>query len=160
MHPHDLLAERDPRRTEDERDSRRGRNRGRHSHASRTRSRRRRRHARSKPSGRNCRRGSRPKYQRGLKPRSPRSTRLSIPALESVARQFYPQASLVPRITAGGTDAAFFRRAGTVAYGFGLFSPTLSAGEFASRFHGNNERIDVASLSLTTEAWLALADRW
>jgi acetylornithine deacetylase/succinyl-diaminopimelate desuccinylase-like protein len=81
-------------------------------------------------------------------------------ALESVARQFAPQARLVPRITAGGTDAAFFRRAGTVAYGFGLFSPTLSPGEFASRFHGNNERIDVASLGLSTEAWLALADRW
>jgi acetylornithine deacetylase/succinyl-diaminopimelate desuccinylase-like protein len=81
-------------------------------------------------------------------------------ALESVARQFFPQASLVPRITAGGTDAAFFRRVGTVAYGFGLISPTLSAGEFASRFHGNNERIDVESLGLTTEAWLALADRW
>ncbi len=81
-------------------------------------------------------------------------------ALEAVARQFHPQASLVPRITAGGTDAAFFRRVGTVAYGFGLFSPTLSAGEFASRFHGNNERIDVESLGQTTEAWLALADHW
>jgi acetylornithine deacetylase/succinyl-diaminopimelate desuccinylase-like protein len=81
-------------------------------------------------------------------------------ALEAVAREFHPGASLVPRITAGGTDASFFRRAGTVAYGFGLFSPTLSAGEFASRFHGNNERIDVESLGLTTEAWLSLADRW
>lgn len=81
-------------------------------------------------------------------------------ALDEVARQFYPEARLVPRITAGGTDAAFFRRVRTVAYGFGLFSPTLSAGEFASRFHGNNERIDIESLGLTTEAWLALADRW
>jgi acetylornithine deacetylase/succinyl-diaminopimelate desuccinylase-like protein len=81
-------------------------------------------------------------------------------ALQAVTRQFYPQATLVPRITAGGTDAAFFRRAGTVAYGFGLFSTSVSPGEFASRFHGNNERIDVESLGLTTEAWLALAHRW
>jgi acetylornithine deacetylase/succinyl-diaminopimelate desuccinylase-like protein len=81
-------------------------------------------------------------------------------ALEDVARQFYPDATLVPRITAGGTDATFFRRAGSVAYGFGLFSRNLTAGEFASRFHGNDERIDVESLRLTTEAWLALADRW
>jgi acetylornithine deacetylase/succinyl-diaminopimelate desuccinylase-like protein len=81
-------------------------------------------------------------------------------ALEAVARQFHPQASLVPRITAGATDAKFFRQAGTVAYGFGLFSRSISAGEFASRFHGNNERIDVESLGLTTEAWLHLADRW
>ncbi len=81
-------------------------------------------------------------------------------ALEAVTRQFQPQASLVPRITAGGTDAMFFRQVGTVAYGFGLFSQAISAAEFASRFHGNNERIDVQSLGLTTEAWLALADRW
>lgn len=81
-------------------------------------------------------------------------------ALSQVARQFHPRASLVPRITAGGTDATFFRRVGTTAYGFGLFSESLSAGEFASRFHGNNERIDVESLGLTTEAWLALAARW
>lgn len=81
-------------------------------------------------------------------------------ALETVAQRFHPDATLVPRITAGGTDATFFRRAGAVAYGFGLFSRSLSAGEFASRFHGNDERIDVESLRLTTEAWLALADRW
>ncbi len=81
-------------------------------------------------------------------------------ALEAVTRQFQPRASLVPRITAGGTDAMFFRQVGTVAYGFGLFSQAISAAEFASRFHGNNERIDVQSLGLTTEAWLALADRW
>ncbi len=81
-------------------------------------------------------------------------------ALQQVTRRFHPEATLVPRITAGGTDATFFRRVGTVAYGFGLFDPALSAGEFASRFHGNDERIDVASLGLTTEAWLALADHW
>jgi acetylornithine deacetylase/succinyl-diaminopimelate desuccinylase-like protein len=81
-------------------------------------------------------------------------------SLQQVARRFYPEASLVPRITAGGTDATFFREAGVDCYGFGVFSRALSAGDFASRFHGNNERIDVESLRLTTEAWLALADRW
>ena len=81
-------------------------------------------------------------------------------ALNDVARVFYPEASLVPRVTAGGTDATFFRRVGTTAYGFGMFSRALSAGEFASRFHGNNERVDVESLRLSTQAWLALADRW
>ena len=81
-------------------------------------------------------------------------------ALATVARRFHPEAQLVPRITAGGTDATFFRRVGTVAYGFGLFNPAISPGEFASRFHGNDERIDVESLRLTTEAWLALAELW
>ena len=63
---------------------------------------------------------------------------------------------MLPRLTSGATDAAFFRQMGAVAYGFGLLSPQLSAAEFASRFHGHDERIDVESLRLTMEAWLAL----
>ncbi len=80
--------------------------------------------------------------------------------LGDIAGRFHPEATLVPRMTAGGTDAAFFRRAGAVAYGFGLFSRQVSPSEFASRFHGNDERIDLESLRLTTQAWLALAERW
>ena len=38
-----------------------------------------------------------------------------------------------------------------IAYGAGLFSPSLDANEYGSRFHGHNERIDVESLSLTTQ---------
>ena len=58
--------------------------------------------------------------------------------------------------TAGGTDARFFRERGAVAYGFGLFTPDMTVQEFASRFHGNDERVDVDSLALTTELWLEL----
>ena len=67
-----------------------------------------------------------------------------------------PGATLLPRITAGGTDAGFFRDAGSVAYGFGLLSPAVTYDEFSSRFHGNDERIDVESLRLTTQCWLDL----
>lgn len=80
--------------------------------------------------------------------------------LGEVARQFYPQASLVPVTTPGGTDAFHFRRAGAVAYGFGLFSRQMTVNDFRSRFHARNERIDLESLRLTAEAWLALASRW
>ena len=41
-----------------------------------------------------------------------------------------------------------------VAYGAGLFSPDLDAGDFSRRFHGHDERIDVESLRLTTQLWL------
>ena len=47
---------------------------------------------------------------------------------------------------------AELRRA--VAYGFGLFSRALTAEAMSGRFHGNDERIDVESLALTTQAWL------
>jgi acetylornithine deacetylase/succinyl-diaminopimelate desuccinylase-like protein len=65
-----------------------------------------------------------------------------------------PGAGLVPRMTAGGTDARFFREHGAVAYGFGLFAPSMTAAEFATRFHGHDERVDVESLRLTTDMWL------
>ncbi len=77
-------------------------------------------------------------------------------ALERVVTKVYPDATLLPRLTAGGTDAVFFRNVGTTAYGFGLYSPKITASEFAARFHGNDERVDVESLGLTTQCWLSL----
>ena len=78
-------------------------------------------------------------------------------ALERVARQAYPDAQCVPFLTVGATDARFFRRMGTVAYGFGLFSERLTFEDYATMFHGIDERVDVESLGLSTELWLALA---
>jgi acetylornithine deacetylase/succinyl-diaminopimelate desuccinylase-like protein len=66
----------------------------------------------------------------------------------------YPGAKLLPRLIVGFTDAPYFREHGAIAYGFGLFSRALTAEAMAGRFHGNDERIDVASLALTTQAWL------
>lgn len=77
-------------------------------------------------------------------------------AIEALVAKVRPEATLLPRITAGGTDATFFRDAGSVAYGFGLLSRSISYEDFSSRFHGNNERIDVESLRLTTQCWLDL----
>ena len=65
--------------------------------------------------------------------------------------------ALVPFLTVGATDARFFRRAGSTAYGFGLFSRRLSFEDYASMFHGNDERVDVESLKLSTELWEAVA---
>ncbi|MDQ1425157.1 MAG: hypothetical protein QOD72_2655 [Acidimicrobiaceae bacterium] len=77
-------------------------------------------------------------------------------ALQRVVTKVYPDAALLPRLTAGGTDALFFRNVGTTAYGFGLYSPKVTASEFSARFHGNNERVDVESLGITTQCWLSL----
>jgi acetylornithine deacetylase/succinyl-diaminopimelate desuccinylase-like protein len=78
-------------------------------------------------------------------------------ALERVARHSYPDARCVPFLTVGATDARFFRRLGTVAYGFGLFSKNLSFEQYATMFHGVDERVDVASLGLSAELWDGLA---
>ena len=74
--------------------------------------------------------------------------------LAKVVDGHYPGATLVPRMIVGFTDAPYFREHGAVAYGFGLFSRALTAEAMSGRFHGNDERIDVESLALTTQAWL------
>ena len=72
----------------------------------------------------------------------------------------YPGATLLPRLIVGGTDARFFRHRGSVAYGFGLFSPQVTFEDISTRFHGIDERIDVESLRITTEAWIDLCRRF
>jgi acetylornithine deacetylase/succinyl-diaminopimelate desuccinylase-like protein len=70
----------------------------------------------------------------------------------------YPGADLLPEIIVGATDSRFFREKGAVAYGTGLFSPDVSFQQFTSRFHGNDERIDVESLGLCTDYWLGVVE--
>jgi acetylornithine deacetylase/succinyl-diaminopimelate desuccinylase-like protein len=77
--------------------------------------------------------------------------------LERLCGAAHPGATLLPRITAGGTDAGYFRDRGTVAYGCGLMSAGVTYEQFANRFHGNDERIDVESLRLTTDLWIGMA---
>jgi acetylornithine deacetylase/succinyl-diaminopimelate desuccinylase-like protein len=73
-----------------------------------------------------------------------------------MARPF-PPARPTPLLIVGFTDARIFRNMGAVAYGAGLFSPDVDPAEFGRRFHGNDERVDVESLRLTTQLWLDVA---
>src|SRR3546814_11745191 len=87
-------------------------------------------------------------------------SRLDTPLWESLQRAVgrrFPEATLAPNLHMGFTDSRVYRELGTVAYGAGLFSPDVDSGEFARRFHGHNERIDVESLRLNTELWPAVA---
>ncbi len=74
-------------------------------------------------------------------------------ALQRAVNVPFPTARLTPQFVVGFTDARVYRELGAVAYGAGLFSPSLDAAEFGSRFHGHDERIDVESLRLTTQLW-------
>ena len=85
---------------------------------------------------------------------------VDTPLWESIRRAvegLIPGVTTVPLLVVGATDARFFRRAGSVAYGAGLFSEQIPFAEFMSMFHGDNERIDQESLRLSTEFWTALA---
>jgi acetylornithine deacetylase/succinyl-diaminopimelate desuccinylase-like protein len=87
-------------------------------------------------------------------------SRTDTPLWDSLTRAItarFPSARLTPQMAVGFTDARIFRELGAVAYGAGLLSPGVDAAEFAARFHGNDERIDVESLRLTTQLWLDVA---
>jgi acetylornithine deacetylase/succinyl-diaminopimelate desuccinylase-like protein len=80
-------------------------------------------------------------------------------ALTDSIQMTYPGAKVLPSMVTGGTDARFFRHRGIPAYGAGLLSSKVGMGEFMSRFHGHNERIDIESLRLTTKLWLDVVER-
>ncbi len=78
--------------------------------------------------------------------------------LSRVTQRWYPGSETVPFLTVGATDSRFFRRANRTAYGFGLFSQNMTFEDYGAMFHGDDERIDTASLGLSTELWEVVAD--
>jgi acetylornithine deacetylase/succinyl-diaminopimelate desuccinylase-like protein len=78
-------------------------------------------------------------------------------AMERAAQRAYPGARLLGCPLTGATDARWFRKAGVPSYGFGLLSRSITPAEYWSRFHGNDERVDIESLRLSSEMWEQLA---
>jgi acetylornithine deacetylase/succinyl-diaminopimelate desuccinylase-like protein len=78
-------------------------------------------------------------------------------SLERALAKPFPTSLPNPQLVVGFTDARIYRNMGAVAYGAGLFSPDVEPADFGRRFHGNDERIDVESLRLTTQLWLDVA---
>ena len=78
-------------------------------------------------------------------------------AINRAATAVYPEATCLPTLTAGGTDARFFRALGVPAYGMALYSRDMSLEQFSAMFHANNERVDQESLRLTVELYDAVA---
>jgi len=78
-------------------------------------------------------------------------------SLSRISQSFYAGSHLVPLLSVGATDARFFRRLGVTSYGFGMFSEKLTFEDYSRMFHGDDERVDVESLRLSTELWEALA---
>jgi acetylornithine deacetylase/succinyl-diaminopimelate desuccinylase-like protein len=78
-------------------------------------------------------------------------------SLAKASAALVPGAATVPFLMVGATDARFFRRAGSTAYGYSLFSDRIDFAEFGAMFHGDNERVDQESLRLSTELWEATA---
>lgn len=58
--------------------------------------------------------------------------------------------NLLPTLMNVGTDARFFRKKGTIAYGVGLYDDRMTFSEMLALFHGHDERVSVESVDRTT----------
>jgi acetylornithine deacetylase/succinyl-diaminopimelate desuccinylase-like protein len=71
--------------------------------------------------------------------------------ITSVLKEFEPNSAVTPMLMTGGTDSRFFRKRGSVCYGFQPMLPeTPRAGKIVKREHGIDERISTESLVFGT----------
>ncbi len=67
--------------------------------------------------------------------------------IKDVLGEFEPGCGIAPTLMTGGTDSRFFRRIGSVAYGFHpLYSETKYGEKATRREHGIDERISIENL--------------
>jgi acetylornithine deacetylase/succinyl-diaminopimelate desuccinylase-like protein len=78
----------------------------------------------------------------------------------SVLREFEPDCSVVPDMLTGGTDSRFFRRIGSVCYGFQPMRVDMPYAEMMSGVHGVNERISVKNLVFGTSVLYRVVERF
>ncbi|MDH3500740.1 MAG: M20/M25/M40 family metallo-hydrolase, partial [Acidimicrobiia bacterium] len=67
---------------------------------------------------------------------------------------------VVPALTPATTDARFFRARGTKAYGVAMFDDLDDFSSFLSMFHGNDERVSVASLGASRTLLARVVERF
>ncbi|HEY5891564.1 MAG TPA: M20/M25/M40 family metallo-hydrolase [Acidimicrobiia bacterium] len=90
---------------------------------------------------------------------SPRDTHLWDVIADSVEvveghRNIFPTTMTV------ATDARFWRKKGTIAYGVGLFDDRTSFSEMLALFHGHNEKVSVGSVEKTTRLYVEIFERF
>jgi acetylornithine deacetylase/succinyl-diaminopimelate desuccinylase-like protein len=71
-------------------------------------------------------------------------------AIATVLREFEPNCGVTPMLTTGGTDSRFFRRKGSICYGFQPMYPEVSSGKVIKLEHGIDERISIENLVFGT----------
>jgi acetylornithine deacetylase/succinyl-diaminopimelate desuccinylase-like protein len=67
---------------------------------------------------------------------------------------------LLPTIMNVATDARFWRKKGTIAYGVGLYDDRMDFSEMLALFHGHDERVSVESVGRTTELYHQILRRF
>jgi acetylornithine deacetylase/succinyl-diaminopimelate desuccinylase-like protein len=68
----------------------------------------------------------------------------------NVLKEFEPNCSVSPILLTGGTDSRFFRKVGSVCYGFQPMRADMPYGEILKTVHGIDERISIENLVFGT----------
>jgi acetylornithine deacetylase/succinyl-diaminopimelate desuccinylase-like protein len=67
---------------------------------------------------------------------------------------------LLPMMMNVATDARFWRKRGTIAYGVGLYDDRMDFSEMLALFHGHDERVSVESVHRTTRLYQEIFSRF
>jgi len=78
----------------------------------------------------------------------------------NVLKEFEPNCSVVPILLTGGTDSRFFRRMGTICYGFQPTRADLPHEEILKMTHGIDERISIENLVFGTSVLHSVVERF
>jgi acetylornithine deacetylase/succinyl-diaminopimelate desuccinylase-like protein len=80
--------------------------------------------------------------------------------ITEVLREFDSGYSVAPFLLTGSTDSRFFRRRGSVCYGFQPFLADMNYGEMWRTLHGVDERISVKNLVFGTSVLYNVVERF
>ncbi|MHA2787735.1 M20/M25/M40 family metallo-hydrolase [Corynebacterium sp. S7] len=81
-------------------------------------------------------------------------------AITETFHEFFPEAAVVPTISAGGSDLRFARRLGGVGYGFAMHAKERQFDEVLEQLHSHDEYVEVEDVELTAKAYYSLVTRF
>ena len=90
---------------------------------------------------------------------SPMNTQL-YEQIINVLKMFEPNCSVTPILLTGGTDSRFFRKIGSVCYGFQPMLADMPYGEILKTVHGIDERISMENLVFGTSILYNVVERF
>jgi acetylornithine deacetylase/succinyl-diaminopimelate desuccinylase-like protein len=80
--------------------------------------------------------------------------------IASTLKEFEPNCAVAPTLLTGGTDSRFFRRIGSICYGFQPVRADMPYGEMVKTVHGIDERISTANLVFGTSVLYSIAEKF
>jgi acetylornithine deacetylase/succinyl-diaminopimelate desuccinylase-like protein len=81
-------------------------------------------------------------------------------AITSVLKDYEPDCGVCPTLTTGGTDSQFFRKAGSICYGFHPVIPEEPNDEYEKRMHGIDERLSIKNLVFGVSVFYEVVKRF